>query len=69
MYEAVLYVLAETLAWYTSVYEYPKASKWFYYANRSEVEESREKSIRSVNSEVGELESDDDNGGLKTIEI
>ena|ERR1719469_96635 len=30
--EMILYIVLETLAWYTSVYEYPKAHRQFYYA-------------------------------------
>ena len=68
MYEAILYVLAETLAWYTSVYEYPKASKWFYYANREDVEVEPRGARARKESEIDNFDADD-NGGLKTIEI
>ena len=35
--EAVLYIVVEAFAWYTTVYEYPKAHEQFYYANRVEL--------------------------------
>ena len=30
----IIYVLIEALAWYTTVWEYPKAHDQYYYANR-----------------------------------
>ena len=33
--EMILYIIVEAFAWYTTVYEYPKAHDWFYYANRT----------------------------------
>ena len=56
--ETILYVVIETLAWYTSVWEYPKAHRQFYYAYSIDLAEENEASEQQQSPPIGEEEGD-----------